>query len=160
MNPQLCREHLAELLQEQLELLTRLQTLLDQERSVIDSRDLKGLKAATEARQQCVTALAGIEDQINALCRMHGHSADRAGLERLSRWCDPRGELTQRLRQSVERALRCRELNDRNGILVSARLKHVGALLQSLTGRNERVATYGPRGYLGRATVGRILGAV
>jgi flagellar biosynthesis/type III secretory pathway chaperone len=91
---------------------------------------------------------------------MHGFSADRAGLESLIAWCDSQGTLLPRLRDCAERAVRCRDLNDRNGIVVAVRLKRVEGMLGALTGRPSRSDTYGPRGY-GRpgARTGRVLGA-
>jgi flagellar biosynthesis/type III secretory pathway chaperone len=51
-------------------------------------------------------------------------------------------------------------MNDRNGIMVAAKMKRVGELLQALTGRTTRSDTYGPRGYANRIGGGRDLGAV
>ena len=57
--------------------------------------------------------------------------------------------------------MRCRDLNDRNGVMVAARMKRVSELLQALTGRVARAATYGPRGGYGtRPPSGRMLGTV
>jgi len=44
--------------------------------------------------------------------------------------------------------------------MVAARMKRVAELLQTLTGRVARAATYGPRGYTGGARTGRMLGTV
>ena len=85
---------------------------------------------------------------------------DRAGLDRLRHWCDPDGALEKQLSECLGRAVRCRDLNDRNGLLVAARMKRVTELLQALTGRVARAATYGPRGYSGGARTGRVLGTV
>jgi flagellar biosynthesis/type III secretory pathway chaperone len=160
MNPTLCREHLAELIREELALLADLHTLLDGERAVIGSGDLKGLQRSTAMRQQRMAALANTEAQRRSLCSLHGHTPDAAGMERLLAWCDPRSELAGLLRECRESALRCRELNDRNGLMVGARLKRVDERLQALRGRADRSATYGPRGDMARSPAGRVLGAV
>lgn len=160
MDPGICRERLTELLQQELVLLGELETLLEEERDVIDSRDLEALERTTRARQARIEALAGIEEQRRSLARLHGYATDRSGLERLVQWCDPRGELAPQLRECRERALRCRDLNDRNGMKVSARLRRVGEALRTLTGRVDRAETYGPRGLFGRGRAGRILGSV
>ncbi|HYL72123.1 MAG TPA: flagellar protein FlgN [Steroidobacteraceae bacterium] len=160
MNPTLCREHLAELIREELKLLAELHTLLDGERAVISSGDLKGLQRSTAMRQQRMAALANTETQRRSLCSLHGHTPDAAGMERLLAWCDPRAELAGLLRECRERALKCRELNDRNGLMVAARLKRVDERLQALRGRADRSATYGPRGDMPRSPAGRVLGAV
>ena len=159
MNPALCREHFAELLREELQHLSALQRLLEDERPVIASADLKALQRSTEARQQRIAALTNAETQRQSLCSMHGQSPDAAGIERLLAWCDPEGTLKPVVAECRTRALKCRALNDRNGMLVAARLKRVDERLQLLRGRTDRAATYGPRGGLSRARVGRAFGA-
>jgi flagellar biosynthesis protein FlgN len=160
MDPALCREHLAELLGEEIVLLTELQQLLEEERDLIGAAEPEALQRTTRARQERLGALARIEEQRRALCSMHGHSADHAGLERLRQWCDPAGALAPRFAECLGRAMRCRDMNDRNGIMVAAKMKRVGELLQALTGRTTRADTYGPRGYSHRVGSGRDLGAV
>jgi flagellar biosynthesis/type III secretory pathway chaperone len=160
MEASLCREHLAELIHEEVKLLGVLYTLLEEERGVIASGDLKALERSTAQRQAQVAALAHTEAQRNSLCSMHGQSPDAAGLERILRWCDPRGGLRAPLAQCREQALKCRQLNDRNGLMVSAHLKRVDERLRALRGRSDRAATYGPRGDLAGAHAGRVLGTV
>lgn len=160
MDAALCREHLAELIREELELLGQLHKLLGEERQVIASGDLTQLQRSTELRQQRVAALASTEEQRRSLCVLHGQSPDAIGAERLLKWCDPQGTLSPSLRECRERVLKCRELNDRNGLLVNAHLKRVDERLQALRGRPDRVGTYGPRGDLGCTRAGRVLGSV
>ena len=160
MDPALCRDHLAELLGEEIVLLSELQQLLEAERDLIGTGEPEALQRTTAARQERLGALARIEEQRRSLCSLHGESPDRAGLERLRRWCDPSGALTPQLSECLGRALRCRDLNDRNGLMVAARMKRVAELLQTLTGRAASAATYGPRGYSGAARGGRVLGTV
>jgi flagellar biosynthesis/type III secretory pathway chaperone len=159
MNADLCREHLAELLGEEIVLLTELQQLLEEERDLIGAADPEALQRTTRARQERLGALARVEEQRRALCSMHGEATDRSGLERLRRWCDPHGSLTPRFAECVGRAIRCRDLNDRNGVMVAARMKRVTELLQALTGRPSRSDTYSARGYAPAAHPGRVLGA-
>lgn len=160
MDPAVCREHLGTLLREESQLLADLEALLEQESRVIETSDIKILETTTRARQERMGALARLEEQRRSLCAMHGFSADRAGLEGLMAWCDSQGALLSRLRECAERAVRCRDLNDRNGIVVAARLKRVEGMLDTLTGRPTRSDTYGPRGYASSPTrPGRVLGA-
>jgi flagellar biosynthesis protein FlgN len=160
MDANLCREHLAELLREELELLAQLEQLLQEERDVIASGDLKGLQRSTERRQERMAGLARVESQRGSLCSLHGQSADPKALERLLSWCDPQGTLAGLLRESRARALRCRQLNDRNGAMVRARLARVAERLQVLRGGNSTATTYGRRGALARPRGARVLGSV
>lgn len=161
MDPGVCREHLGTLLREEAALLGELEELLARESGILQTSDIPALEATTRARQERVGALASIEEQRRSLCAMHGYSADRSGLESLIAWCDADGTLLPRLRECAERAVRCRDLNDRNGIVVAARLKRVEGMLGALTGRPARSDTYGPRGYgkSGGGRPGRVLGA-
>ena len=160
MDPGVCGEHLTTLLREESELLAELEGLLAQESRVLEVSDIQTLETTTRARQEKMGALARIEEQRRSLCAMHGFSADRMGLEGLMAWCDSEGKLLSRLRECAERAVRCRDLNDRNGIVVATRLKRVEGMLDALTGRPTRSDTYGPRGYTGSNTrPGRVLGA-
>lgn len=160
MDPGVCRDHLTTLLREESALLAELEELLARESTVLETSDMQALEATTRARQDRMGALARIEEQRRSLCAAHGYSADRAGLDGLMTWCDSEGQLLARLRECAERAVRCRDLNDRNGIVVAARLKRVEGMLDALTGRASRSDTYGPRGYASSGSrPGRELGA-
>jgi flagella synthesis protein FlgN len=157
VDPQACREALAALLAEESAALGQLETLLQREHEVLQGGDVGALNATAHQRQAKIGELAQIEEQRRQLCRAHGHSADRAGLEQLVMWCDPHASLISRLRECAERAVRCRDLNDRNGVLVNARLRNVADRLAVLTGRGE-ANTYGPKG-AAPARSGKVLGA-
>jgi flagellar biosynthesis/type III secretory pathway chaperone len=146
VDPGVCREHLQKLLVEESNALTQLQTLLDHEHELLVANDVDGLDRAGEARQVCVGELLRIEDERRSLCRMMNVPTDVQGLERLLRWCDPSNTMQRRLVDCAERATRCRELNDRNGALVTARLKKVEGMLDVLTGRANQPKVYGRQG--------------
>jgi flagella synthesis protein FlgN len=160
MDPEVCREHLAEVLAEEVGLLGELRALLERESEVLGSRDAVAVQQAMMARQDRMGALTRLEEQRRALCSLHGFSADRIGLEHLMMWCDPEGSLVSRLRECAKGAAACRELNDRNGTLVNAKLRRVEGLLGTLTGRPATPAdTYSPRGSTEPSRPGRVLGA-
>jgi flagellar biosynthesis protein FlgN len=160
VDPELCRQHLAELLSEEIALLGELHRLLEEEQGLISAAKPEALQRTTRARQERLGALARVEEQRRSLCSLHSHSSDREGLERLRRWCDPKGTLTMPFKECAALAMRCRDLNDRNGVMVAAKMKRVSEALQTLTGRPASADTYGPRGYTARSHRGRILGAV
>lgn len=160
MDPAVCREHLSALLGDEAALLGELEELLTREAGVLATSDIQALEVTTRARQDRMAGLARLEEQRRSLCGMHGFAADRAGLEALMGWCDPQGGLVARLGECATLAVRCRDLNDRNGVLVSARLKRVQSMLGALTGRPARTDTYGPKGHCsGGSDWGRSLGA-
>ncbi len=159
MDPSLTRDTLANLLQEETAALDELERLLLKERAVLESNEMAAIEAVTRERQARMGALVRIEEQRRALCRLHGRSTDTVGLEELLKWCDPRGTLSELVRMRSQKALRCRDLNDRNGVLVVARLRHVESRLAVLTGRSNQTVTYGRTGSTGRSLGGRVLGA-
>lgn len=158
MDPSLCRESLAALLGEEAAALAALEELLRQEHEVLVNNDVAALEKSAPARQEKVGALMRIENERQSLCRMHGYSADRSGLERMIAWCDPEGTLRERLEACAAGAGRCRELNQRNGALVAARMKRVENALNVLTGRPAQAATYDARGGYSAVRGGRTLG--
>jgi len=159
MDPEVCREHLAEVLAEEVSLLTELESLLEREYEILASRDPVALEKTVLARQGRMGALARVEEQRRALCSMHGYSPDYAGLERLMVWCDPKGTLVSRLRECAKRAADCRDRNDRNGTMVAAKLQRVEGLLGALTGRPSVADTYSANGTATPTRPGRVLGA-
>jgi len=154
-----CREHLAEVLVEEAALLGELRTLLEREYEVLGTKDAIAVEQAVLARQERVGALARAEEHRRSLCSLHGYSADYVGLEGLMVWCDPRGTLVSRLRECAKSAADCRDLNERNGTLVTAKLKRVEGLLGALTGRSSSADTYNANGSNAPTRPGRVLGA-
>ncbi|HWW78845.1 MAG TPA: flagellar protein FlgN [Steroidobacteraceae bacterium] len=155
----LCREHLAEVLAEEAGLLDELRALLEREYEVLGTKDAIAVEKTVLARQERVGALARVEEHRRSLCSLHGYSADYAGLEGLIVWCDPQGTLVSRLRECAKRAADCRDLNERNGTLVAAKLKRVEGLLGVLTGRSSSADTYNANGSNAPTRPGRVLGA-
>jgi flagella synthesis protein FlgN len=141
-----CREHFATLLSQESGALDTLAGLLEREHGLLVSNDVTALEAAMAERQSCVGALLRVEEERRSLCRALGHTPDVPGLERVLAWCDPDGTLKSRWTDCATRGARCRDLNDRNGALVIARMKRVETLLGALTGRPGEAPTYSSAG--------------
>jgi flagella synthesis protein FlgN len=156
---EVCRDHLGSLLTEESDTLLELEELLLREHEVLGAKNVAAIERTALIRQQMVGALARTEEQRRALCTMHGNTPDWVGLENLLRWCDPEGSLLPRLRECATRAARCRDLNNRNGTLVAARLKQVEGMLAALTGGASQPVTYGPKGVAPSPRRSRALGA-
>jgi len=152
-----CREQLGRLISDECTALNELSTLLDSEHSFLEANDVVSLEGATRERQRCVARIFRVDEERRALCLDLGRPVDLEGLENLIRWCDPKGTLTGRWAECSEAAARCRKLNDRNGALVAARLKHVQARLGTLIESRREAVTYGPRGAYGQASSGRVV---
>jgi len=147
LDPDLCREHLGTLLTEEIDALHELEDLLKREYDVLGAKNVAAIERTALIRQQKMGDLARTEEQRRQLCTLHGYSPDWIGLESLMQWCDPQGTLLSRLRECARRAVRCRDLNDKNGVLVAAHLKQVNGMLAALTaGASQPAVTYGPKG--------------
>jgi flagellar biosynthesis protein FlgN len=157
MEPSLYRDHLQRLFNDQVSLLTQLESLLDEEHASILAQDIDSLDKTGAQRQSYIGDLIRIEDERRDLCRMLGKPNTLEGLEQIIRWCDPTSSLRLRLDECTARATRCRDANDRNGILVAARLKHVKGLLDVITGRTHSTTTYGKTNAYAAAPTGRMI---
>lgn len=148
---EVCREHLGYLLTEEVDALRELEDILVREHDVLGARNVAAIERTALVRTQMMGDLARTEEQRRSLCTMHGYTPDWRGLESLMSWCDPDGTLLSRLRECAQRAMRCRDLNVKNGTLVAARMKQVEGMLNTLTGGASKPMTYGPKGLAPRA---------
>jgi flagellar biosynthesis/type III secretory pathway chaperone len=115
--------------------LAALEDLLTREYKMLQARDMEGLDKSGAERQQCIGRVLRIEDERRELCRAVGRGDDPDALHGLLSWCDPTGLLKPVMREYLERTQRCREQNDRNGILVNTSLQRTPGT---------EVRTYGP----------------
>jgi flagellar biosynthesis protein FlgN len=161
VNAALTRDTLERLLVDENASLGEFESLLDKEHDALRSRDIDALEALADARQESLVKLLKIEDERRGLCSMHGYETDLMGLSKLIAWCDPARTLMSRYDECATRAKRCRDLNDRNGILVSAQMKRVEGLLGAITGASAEPRAYGPRGVTNpyAATAGKVISA-
>jgi flagellar biosynthesis protein FlgN len=142
----LTRDTLGRLLAEENVALCEFESLLDQEHGALAKRDIDALESLAESRQASIIRLLKIEDERRSLCGMLGYETDLQGLARLIAWCDPSRTLARPYDECAARARKCRDLNDRNGVLVGAQIKRVAGLLGALTGNSAEPRSYGPRG--------------
>lgn len=146
MDASLTRDTLARLLTDENSALAEFEALLDREHDALKSRSIDTLESLAEARQASVIRLLKIEDERRSLCSMLGFATDLGGLAKLVAWCDPAGRLHAAYEECASRARKCRDLNDRNGVLVGAQIKRVEGLLGAMTGASTEPRSYGPRG--------------
>ena len=157
MDQSQCRERLARLIHDESKALSELAALLDREHGYLEGNDVAALEGAARERQRCVARIFRVDEERRALCRDMGHSQDLKGLEELIRWCDPKGTLAAGWAECSAAADRCRQLNDRNGALVAARLTHVHARVGVLIESRRQAVTYGPRGWYSQPSSGCVV---
>jgi flagellar biosynthesis/type III secretory pathway chaperone len=139
-----CRTQLARLLADEAVLLGQLERQLQDEHRFLAANDVEGLEHAGAARQQTIARLLHLEDERRNLCRAAGRGSDRDALAALFAWCDPQGTLAAAQAECARLAGNCRAQNERNGALVTARLKRVCGMLDMLAD-TPASGTYQPR---------------
>lgn len=149
MDAALTRDTLGRLLAEENVALTEFEALLEREHGALTKRDIDQLESLADERQANVLRLLKIEEERRSLCQMLGYAQDLDGLARLIAWCDPSRTLMKPYDECAARARKCRDLNDRNGVLVGAQIRRVEGLLGAITGAPAEPRTYGPRGNAG-----------
>ena len=150
---EVCRDHLGTLLTEETDALRELEELLKREYDVLCTKNAAAIERAALMRLEKMGGLARVEEQRRQLCALHGYTPDWLGLESLMQWCDPEGTLLSMLRECARRAIHCRDMNNRNGALVAARLQQVEGMLAALApGHATKAVTYGPKGVAPRPT--------
>ena len=159
MDQAACRTLLTRLIGEETSALEELARLLDVEHGHLQANDAAALQQAMRNRQGCVTRILRVDEERRQLCRSLGRPNDLKGLEQVMRWCDPDGTLVEPWRRCAEVAARAQKLNDRNGSLVGARLKHVQDRLSTLLAGRRSMHTYGRRGISSAADSGTLIAA-
>jgi flagellar biosynthesis/type III secretory pathway chaperone len=145
------RELASRLITDERALLERFELLLAREAAALTTDDVAVIEGAGAARQECSSALLRIDEERRHACQMLGFGAGRDAFERLLAACDPSGDLARRWQASRDLLLRCKEANDRNGAVVTAKLRRVEALLATLRGGDTGPRVYGAGGQQGPA---------
>jgi flagellar biosynthesis/type III secretory pathway chaperone len=114
--------------------LAELETLLVRETHILQGEDVVAIQTIGSERHRCVERLTRLDVERADLSRMLSFGSGRAALEKLLAWADPRGQLQQQWQSNLELALRCREINDRNGAIVAVKLGRVQQRLALLRG--------------------------
>jgi flagellar biosynthesis/type III secretory pathway chaperone len=157
MDQATCRERLGRLMSDENSALNELSTLLDREHGYLEANDVTSLEGVARERQRCVARIFRADEERRTLCNDMGYPPDLQGLEQLIRWCDPQGTLAGGWVKCSAAATKCRQLNDRNGALVAARLTHVQARLGTLIESRRETVTYGPKGGYSQPSSGRVV---
>jgi flagellar biosynthesis/type III secretory pathway chaperone len=138
------RPHLQRILSEESRLLVELERMLERETLVLQAEDVAAIQNIGSARHGCVERLTRLDAERGDLCRMLSFGGGTAGLKRLLDWAQADGSLREQWQSNLQVARRCKDLNDRNGAIVSVKLGRVQQLLGQLRG-NPPPSVYGPK---------------
>lgn len=151
---------LRRLVDEERTRLGELETLLAAEHEILAAQtSVEALEAACASRQECMGRLLRIQDERRALLAAAGHAADASSIAAFLDAHDPSGAVREAWGDCAELAQRCRDLNDRNGALVGARMRRVEGMLGVLTGQTRETQVYGRQGYRAPLPSGQLLAA-
>jgi flagella synthesis protein FlgN len=128
------RQHIERVLRDEAQLLVELEQLLQRESAVVCGDDPGAIESIGGARHHCIDQLTRLDAERTSACRMLSFGAGRAGFEQLLSWCDPGRTLHERWQDNLRITRRCKELNDRNGAVVTIKLGQVQQLLSTLRG--------------------------
>lgn len=138
---------LGELLEHEFELAHSLSQALAAENDALQGLDPAALDKATDAKQQCVSALSDIESERRLFCAGHGMRPDSGGMHALCVEADgDNGPLITRWYSLLALLETCREANQRNGAIVSAQRRRVDGALGLLYGSNVNATVYDAQG--------------
>jgi len=137
--------HLQRILAEEARLLAELEGLLQRETDILRGDDAAAIHHIGGARQRCVEQLARLDGERADACRMLSFGTGPGALERLFAWADPGASLRGRWQDNLQIARRCKDINDRNGAIVSVKLGQVQRLLGKLRGA-QAPSVYSPKG--------------
>ena len=144
------RSSLDELIDREFELAHRLSQALADESDALQQLDPGKLDRATDAKQQCVSLLSGIDSERRQFCTGYGLTPDREGMHALLTRADGTdGTLTGRWYSLLALLEACREVNRRNGAVVSAQRRRVDDALGLLRGDAANACLYDARGEIG-----------
>ena len=116
------RAHLSRILEEESRLLGELEALLRDETAILKGDDVEAIARIGTARQRCIDALTRLDGERADSCRMLSFGEGPGALGRLFGWCDAGGTLEARWHANLKIARRCKQLNDTNGAIVTAKL--------------------------------------
>jgi flagellar biosynthesis protein FlgN len=144
LQPEQMQPHLRRILSEEAQLLAELERLLERETHVLQGEDVAAIHDIGAARHGCVERLTRLDGERADLCRMLCFGTGAPALQRLFDWADADGSLQQQWGANLQVAARCKQLNDRNGAIVSVKLGRVQQRLGQLRG-SAAPAVYGPK---------------
>jgi len=136
--------HLQRILLEEARLLAELEGLLERETAILQSEDVAAIQNIGAARHGCVARLTQLDAERADLCRMLSFGSGAPALQRLFAWADLDGSVQRQWQSNLQLARRCKQLNDRNGAIVTVKLSRVQQRLGQLRG-SPPPAVYGPK---------------
>ena len=146
LTPDRCRAKLRDVLDRSLKCSKRLEALLQDERSALQSQNAGDLEAVAASTLDCDRNLDPLENERRSLGGSAGFEAGESGMQALLGWCDDGARLEETWHELLQVANRCSLLNQSNGAISRVRQEHVRGALAVLSGVNHNDAMYDANG--------------
>lgn len=137
---------LLRLIEQCLDYGSRLEALLRDELSALESQDVTALHDLSSSKELCVRSMDNLESERRTLCMRAGHAPDEAGMVNMLKWCDKSNGVTPVWNSLLQVIKRCESLNRTNGAICRMRYEQVVNVLTAFSGGNGATETYGPGG--------------
>ena len=137
---------LLRLIEQCLDYGSRLEALLRDELSALESQDVTILHSLSSSKELCVRSMDDLESERRTLSTRAGHAPDETGMADMLKWCDKSNRVTPVWNSLLQVIRRCDSLNRTNGAICRMRYEHVVNVLTAFSGGNGTTETYGPGG--------------
>jgi flagella synthesis protein FlgN len=134
IRPEDLRQHLERVLVDESGLLTELEQVLTREADVVGGDDPNAIENIGAARHHCIESLMRLDAERTSACRMLSFGTGPEAIERLLASCDHDQALRRHWQGNLQLARRCKELNERNGAVVTLKLGQVRQRLATIRG--------------------------
>ncbi len=146
LTPDRCRAKLRDVLDRSLECSRRLEALLQDERTALQTQNAGDLEAVAASKLDCVRNLDRLENERRSLGSKAGFEGGESGMQALLGWCDDGARLEGAWRELLQIADRCSQLNQSNGAIGRVRQEQLRSALAVLSGANHDNAVYDANG--------------
>ncbi len=154
MDKHTCRTELSTMLDNEIDQMEILDSLLVKEKDIIAS-DSSLLLTINDEKKKIYDALEHYSSMLNAYIQTHGFSPTQDGIESCISWCDNNNILSAKWGLLKANIGRCKKLNRLNGSIVDNSLRSIKQALSILYGQQENEDTYSSDGHENKNTLGR-----
>lgn len=137
--------------------LTELETLLSNERTALESRDMESIQSFSQRKSELTDTVIKHANQRSEVLKAFGKNNNEDGIFALFEG-DPRNELEQSWLQLKEKLEKCQEANLINSKIASRTKNSLSEILKIVQGKSNKQNIYSPAGNTFALTTGNLIG--
>ena len=142
-SPAELRKQLTDVIGKSVLLAMGLKESLSEEKSALESQDLRALDNAVTTKSHCVNELAALDSKRAGLCTRAGFEAGPDQMQAVMQCCDEESVIANAWAELMAVAADCSALNMTNGAIIRLRDQHIRSSLSILRGQAPANDTYG-----------------